>query len=362
MWYLLDRKLFLLVLLVTGIFIGEELLIAPPVFSGQTSQVMATVKISVCGNGVKEGGEQCDINDFGGNNCQTLGYDSGTLKCNNDCTFNASDCTTSSGGGGGAGGGGSAGGGGGYITPSAPQISFDGIAYPNSEVTLLEDGQVVASTVASTDAKFHIDLNKVATGNYIFSLYSEDNKGNRSSLHTFPLTVTSQSSVKIGSIFISPTISTDKIEVKKGESVLIFGESAPKSQILISVHSDQDHFVKTTARDDGSYLYYFDSSVLDYGQHFTKSKSSLNNLLVTNDSKAVSFKVGDQDILRSQSGCARADLNCDGKINLIDFSIAAYWYHRSLSQDFASLEKERLNGDGKINLVDFSIMAYYWTG
>jgi hypothetical protein len=49
-------------------------------------------------------------------------------------------------------------------------------------------------------------------------------------------------------------------------------------------------------------------------------------------------------------------------VNLVDFSIAAYWYKRPLSADFKVKEAAKLNGDGKIDLVDFSIMAYYWTG
>ena len=59
---------------------------------------------------------------------------------------------------------------------------------------------------------------------------------------------------------------------------------------------------------------------------------------------------------------AKADLNGDCKVNLIDFSIAAYWYRRALSVDFAKIEREQLNVDGKVNLIDFSIMAYHWTG
>ena len=346
-------KYTVLLILVIGLLIGG-LSYAPSVFSSGAAQVTATVKVSVCGNGIIEGGEDCEGSNLGGATCSSLGYESGTLSCRSDCTFNTSDCTAASGGGGGAGGG--------YVAPSNPKITFSGTAYPNSEVTLLKDGEIVASTVSSADASFKITLDNVTTGNYIFSLYSEDNKGIRSSLHTFPLTVTSNSSVEINSIFISPTINTDKVEVKKGESVVIFGQSAPKAQILISVHSDPGHFIKVNARDDGSYLYYFDTSVLDYGLHYTKAEASLANLLVTNQSQAISFKVGDKNVLRSQSKCGRADLNCDGKINLMDFSIAAYWYHRPLSRKFTPLEKERLNGDGKINLVDFSIMAYYWTG
>jgi hypothetical protein len=47
---------------------------------------------------------------------------------------------------------------------------------------------------------------------------------------------------------------------------------------------------------------------------------------------------------------------------LIDFSIAAFWYKRPLSAEFLAREQKHLNGDGKIDLIDFSIMAFYWTG
>ena len=58
----------------------------------------------------------------------------------------------------------------------------------------------------------------------------------------------------------------------------------------------------------------------------------------------------------------KCDLNEDGRCNLVDFSIAAFWYKRKLSPEFIVREKRHLNGDGKVDLVDFSIMAYYWTG
>ena len=50
-------------------------------------------------------------------------------------------------------------------------------------------------------------------------------------------------------------------------------------------------------------------------------------------------------------------MNKDSRVNLVDFSIAAYWYKRSTPPPSADL-----NGDGKVDLVDFSILAFYWTG
>jgi len=101
------------------------------------------------------------------------------------------------------------GGGGGSYTPQT-QVIFSGRAYPKSNITLLKDAQVAATTVAGADANFQITLSGLSSGNYIFSIYSEDNKGNRSSLLTFPVGVTSGATTNIGGIFIAPTIAVDK--------------------------------------------------------------------------------------------------------------------------------------------------------
>jgi hypothetical protein len=72
--------------------------------------------------------------------------------------------------------------------------------------------------------------------------------------------------------------------------------------------------------------------------------------------------VGTKNVLRGKSKFLKGDLNKDGRVNLLDFSIGAFWYKTTLSTSFKEVERERLNGDGKMDLLDFSIMAFYWTG
>lgn len=276
------------------------------------------------------------------------------MSCNADCTFYVSDCVTDTPPSGG-------GGGGSFVLPPVTSVIFSGRAYPQSAVTLLKDAQIAATTIAGADANFQISISGLSGGNYIFAIYSEDNKGIRSALLTFPVSVTSGATTKVTGIFIAPTIAVDKSEVKRGDNIAIFGQSVPEGEVTIAVNSEEEFFVKTTADDGGVYLYNFDTVVLEMGEHFTKSKAALNGE-ISPFSKAVSFAVGTKTVEKDDTGCGRADLNCDRKVNLVDFSIAAYWYKRPISADFAAKEKERLNGDGKINLVDFSIMAYYWTG
>ena len=257
----------------------------------------------------------------------------------------------------------SGGGGGGYTPPTVvTQVIFVGRAYPLSRVGVLKDGQLAITTIAGPDANFSISLTGLSSGNYIFAVFGEDNQGRRSSLFTFPVSITAGATTKISGIFIAPTIDVDKSEVKRGDNIAIFGQSAPNSEVTISINSDEEFFSKVGSDEDGIYLYNFDTSVLKIGQHCTKSKAALNEE-ISSFGKSVGFLVGTKNITKAETAkCSKADLNCDGRVNLVDFSIAAYWYKRTISAEFAVKEKERLNGDGKIDLVDFSIVAYYWTG
>lgn len=47
---------------------------------------------AVCGNGIREGSEECDGTDLGGQTCSGLGYAFGNLTCTSSCTFNETQC------------------------------------------------------------------------------------------------------------------------------------------------------------------------------------------------------------------------------------------------------------------------------
>ena len=72
----------------------------------------------------------------------------------------------------------------------------------------------------------------------------------------------------------------------------------------------------------------------------------------------MSFNIGTKTIFaQPEKTPAKGDMNNDKRVNLVDFSVVAYWYKRPSPP--ATVD---LNNDGKVDLVDFSILAYYWTG
>ena len=251
-----------------------------------------------------------------------------TLNSSNSVIISATvspNGNNNGGGGGNNGGRGSSNSGGGEL--NLPTIvNFTGMAYPLSKVYILKDGNIVATTIADQVADFSVSLSSLSTNNYTFSVYGEDGTKHKSSFFSFPIFVTSGTTVNINNIFLSPTIDVDKIEVKQGDNLVIFGQSNPQNKVVISVSSNVEHFFNVFSNAMGVYLYNLDTSILELGQYQTKSKSILGNqtsLYAT----PVAFSVGIENKPKNNVICStlKGDLNCDGHVNLIEFSIMAYW-------------------------------------
>ncbi len=256
--------------------------------------------------------------------------------------------------GGGSNSGGGGGGGGSYTIPTG--ITFSGKAYPLSTVIVLLNAQEVIRTIAGPDAQFSVSLNSLNPGSYTFSILGEDSEGRRSTLFTFPILITQGATTTVSGIFIAPTIDIDKIQVKKGENLTIFGETVPGSQVTISVHSDPEYLFTVQSNTQGLYQYVLDTATLAIGSHETKSKSRVSASELSSYSNVLGFLVGNTTVA-NDGACKRADINCDGRVNLVDFSILAFWYKK-----VSPPAKVDLNNDNKVTLVDFSIVAYYWNG
>jgi hypothetical protein len=288
----------------------------------------------------------------------------GTQTCQDTFTWGScsasppsnSACGNSGGSGGGGGGGGIS-----VLPPPAPvlaNVTISGSAYPLSTVTVLEDSNIAVQTIAGPDGNFSVTINNLSGGSYVFSVYASDNNGNRSSLFSFPVTLAVGASTEISGVFLSPTLSLDKQEVKQGTPLVIFGEAVPNAQVTINIHSGQMISVSATSSKNGAYVYDLDTSALGLGLHAAAAHAQLANLISAN-SVSRSFVVGTQNVAApTLSKCSlKADINGDCRVNLIDFSILAYWYGRA---NFPA--GYNLDGGATIDLADFSIMAYYWTG
>ncbi len=274
-----------------------------------------------------------------------------------------------------SGGGGGGGGGSSSLPAVATQVVFSGVAYPASQVTIIKNSVKKYSATAGSDAKFTITIGDLEAGWVNFLIYVDDSRGYRSSSYSLPIYVTVNAITAVMGVFVAPTIDVDKTIVLQGEPVKVFGQSAPNSTVSIVVNSTTENNFNTTADANGWYFYSVDTKILNISDHQTRARSKINDLAspysvdanfkVTAKSNEVTIPTSSEPVTppsKPNNGDSEtcniiADVNKDCKVNLVDFSILAYWYKRVKPPVKLDLKK-----NGKIDLSDFSIMAYYWTG
>lgn len=83
------KKLLISLLIVFAIVVFMPIL----VWGVSDLYIGVSTKISVCGNAVVEGGEDCEGTDLNSQTCQSQGYGPGTLSCDIACTFDYYQCS-----------------------------------------------------------------------------------------------------------------------------------------------------------------------------------------------------------------------------------------------------------------------------
>lgn len=320
---------------------------ATAVEATDSAVIDATAKTAVCGNNIVEAGEECDTSNLAGKSCTTLGLPAGALACSPACEFNTASCGSSGGGGGGGGGGSS---------KRGAEAIFRGFAYPGSLITLTKDGSAILTAPSGPDAQFEVTATGLNMGSYTFGISAKDKNGRASVLKTFPISLTPNTSVVTSGIFIPPSISVDKSEVKKGEILTILGETVPAATVTVYVRSENEIIKSATADAGGAWIYKLDTGVLNTGDHSTQARAATSTDM-TDLSPEVRFRVGGASIAAFPADFLPYDLNRDFHVDIVDFSIIVYWWGKT-----SPPEEFDFNRDAIIDLTDLSILAFYWTG
>jgi len=236
--------------------------------------------------------------------------------------------------------------------PVLTKVVFEGRAYPNAFLTILKNGVVAATFLAENSGLFKKELTGLRGGTYTFGIFAEDTEKRKSVTLSFTVSILEGMTTTISGIFISPTIELLPTQVEKGDKVNIFGQVFPESQVNIFV-SSKEVVKETTADEKGNWVYKLDTGPVDEGEHEVRAKALYGDGEQSPFSQTLSFLVLKRGVLT----CKGADLNFDGKVNIIDFSILLYfWGQKNPANRCADI-----NSDGTVNIVDFSIMMYWWT-
>jgi len=230
-------------------------------------------------------------------------------------------------------------------------VRFSGFAYPGATVTVQKRDTVATSVTAASDGSFSVVVPE--TSWQLFTLYATDTAGRKSTLLNFPTVLYSGYITDISGIRFAPTITTDKLAVKRGDFISIEGAALPGASVEIGFDGLDSRTFSFVANEDGVYQATIPVSFSD-GEYVIRARYPGD----TRTSKAVRVTVGSASILRIEATTnIPGDCNVDQRVTLVDFSVLAYWYGKAHPPRCVDA-----NADGIIDLIDFSIVAFYWNG
>lgn len=270
-----------------------------------------------------------------------------------------------SGGGGGGGSGSSSGdtGGGGFEDEDAPfqsgdaRVIISGTAYPNSTVGILVDGNFFDTTRTNSAGVYSIILDEIARGAYTFGIYAEDSDDVRSSVFSTSFTVTGARTSSLGNINIAPTILVEPDPVNPGETLTISGFAIPNSEVTVEngrINGSIKQTLTAIAGSNGRWSVSPNTSNFSVDTYEVRARAAQEGGDFTNFSEFTFYGVG-----QSADVPINADLNRDGSVNLIDFSILLFWWGGNGGDSDPPAD---INRDGNVSLTDFSILLFNWTG
>lgn len=223
--------------------------------------------------------------------------------------------------------------------------TLHGKTFPYAEVVLYSGGVILEGEIADENGDFVIE--------YFHDRYRDI------SVKAFLDDDTSTSMVEVSEgqmTYLPPLIESLSVNLDSG--VVLDGMAIPDTSVEVKYLVDGLDLVSEVINVglDGTYL--FEGTFLPDAQDGYWVVLPADEMAGEEGAIYYSVPKGDFD-----SGCfLMGDVNDDCRVNLSDYSIAAFWYKKTLSTHFLNIEAVKLSNDAEVNLSDFSIMAYFWTG
>lgn len=234
---------------------------------------------------------------------------------------------------------------------TATRVVLRGKAYPNAVVNVLLDGKIKGTALADSNADFQYSSTDITPGTATFGFTAKDANGIESVTTSIVFDVAQSAVSTVANVFFPPTIQVSERQVPKGEPLTVSGFSVPNASVSSEIGGGAKTTLSGTVDKTGAWAIRVDTASLADGLHTVKAFFKLDQSVQSGFGKSISFSVGEGAFADTGS----ADLNGDGKVNLVDFSIFLLkWNSDDIQSDF--------NADGTVNLGDFSIMLFNWTG
>ncbi|MFM2374072.1 MAG: hypothetical protein RLZZ234_67, partial [Candidatus Parcubacteria bacterium] len=156
------------------------------------------------------------------------------------------------------------------------------------------------------------------------------------------------------------TLKLSATSVELGGTLTLSGQTVPNARV--GIHIDNTKVVESATADaSGRWTFLLAVARAGQGSHSVKVKFALPEGVSgtvkreSTFSALQSFGVGTE----AKPVAGSSDLNRDGKVNLIDFSILIFWWGTNGGNSNPPAD---INQNAKVGLEDFSILLFNWTG
>lgn len=347
-----------------------------------SSGIVATTTLttSICGNEVVDAGEECDVLGETGSYSTTIVGRQCEVDCefgpycgdgilqttyaeecddgnNIDGDFCGADCKVepAGSGGGGSSGGGSSSSGGSNVDLGDTQINISGKTIPRATVNIILDAETVGSVRADSNGNFNFATD-ASPGTVSMGFWTEDDNNVRSITYNTTFDVTQGAITNVSGLLVPSTITVSDATVNPGDLVTFFGQAPPG--VSIELHIGDSDQVLTTSADSGGYWNVdLNTSQLSPAEYTARARYVVGSgSLVTQSSFSSSLQLF---LGVDGSPTTPSDLNRDGFVNLVDFSILIFWWQTNGGNSDPPAD---INGNGRVSIEDFSILLFNWTG
>ena len=231
------------------------------------------------------------------------------------------------------------------------RVVLRGKAFPNSTISVLVDGKEIGQARTDSNADFQYTTSQVTPGTATFGFVGRDQNAALSITTSVVFEVVQAAVTTVANIFIPPTLVLSTRSVAPGDPLTLSGTTVPFAHVTTQIGATTSAMLESDADQAGRWALQIDTNSFTKGSHTAKVSFKLSDLIKSGFGKSVTFVIG----ASGGKGAPSPDLNHDGKVNLVDFSIFLLsWNTDEPTTDF--------NVDGTTNLADFSIMLYQWTG
>ncbi len=236
------------------------------------------------------------------------------------------------------------------IAPILSSFQFIGFTSPNALVTIYLNESVAGTVIADNSGNYDKQISGLQPNiNYSIRIFAHDTNGLNSDSVLFSALTLPKINFLISDIVVPTTITTTDSIIFEGDNLVIFGRAHPYSQVTLFIGQGMEHAVVVQVSSQGNWGYTYNSYDLPLatGSHQIVAQEIVTGEYTSQLTTPINFNL---------SLCKIADLNCDTRVNLTDFSILMYYWNKTNPGN----RRSDINKDGIVNISDYYLMSYYW--